>query len=137
MLGANCSQIVVGSRSNDNYNKMGVSLASPLYSLIPKSSHDIRIIIPHPSSPNLLHERKTKCSFVQEFLERGPEFEALSYAWGKAGTEREIFVDGLVVAVRENLWDALFHLREGRDWCLRIDCLCIDQTNIAERKHQV
>src|SRR6202035_2072160 len=102
-----CSQLIVQMNTEA---APSISSASSLYDPIPKSSHDIRIIILYPPSPDPLHEREIRCSLVQESLKCGPEFEALSYAWGEAGTEKDIFVNGLVISARENLWDALFHL---------------------------
>jgi hypothetical protein len=110
---------------------------SSFYKPLPRSSHHIRLIILHPPSSDPAHESEIKCSLRQESLEHYPEFEALSYAWGEAGTEKDIIADGVTIPVRENLWDALFHLREKNDRYLWIDAICIDQANTGERNHQV
>ena len=40
--------------------------------------------------------------------------------------------------IRENLWWFLHHMRLRSQWKLFwIDALCIDQSNILERNHQV
>jgi hypothetical protein len=69
-----------------------------------------------------------------------PAYEALSYMWGLDEVYRYITVNKVKVAVRRNLWWALYHLRyagEGKTRVLWIDGLCIDQSNIPERGAQV
>ena len=47
-------------------------------------------------------------------------------------------LDGLQIEVRENLWQALYHLRKpDTDLRLWVDALCINQENIPERNEQV
>jgi hypothetical protein len=67
------------------------------------------------------------------------EYEALSYEWGLAGRfEPSIVIDGLSVPVRQNLFDALLHIRlHDKSRCLWIDALCINQFNHTERSRQV
>jgi hypothetical protein len=51
---------------------------------------------------------------------------------------RVISIDGQTCSVRENLWLALYHLRlNDTSRVLWIDALCIDQSDIRERNHQV
>jgi hypothetical protein len=82
-------------------------------------------------------------------LEQLPEYEALSYTWGKAiladneednndpGTEFEIFVNSEPFIITENLYDGLSELRKDVTGYLWVDALCIDQTNVDERAAQV
>jgi hypothetical protein len=82
-------------------------------------------------------------------LEQLPEYEALSYTWGKAiladneednndpGMEYEIFVNSEPFIINENLYDGLFKLRKSATGYLWVDALCIDQTNVDERATQV
>jgi hypothetical protein len=70
-------------------------------------------------------------------LDHNPQFEALSYAWGAVGSEKDIIVNNVTIPVRRNLWDALFHLQKSEARHLWIDAVCIDQANTAERNHQV
>ncbi|KAH7378654.1 heterokaryon incompatibility protein-domain-containing protein, partial [Cadophora sp. MPI-SDFR-AT-0126] len=64
-------------------------------------------------------------------------YEALSYEWGHFKSSKEIFINGMRFFVRDNLWNALYDLREDSPRRLWIDALCIDQQNVDERNHQV
>ncbi|KAF2027301.1 hypothetical protein EK21DRAFT_91597 [Setomelanomma holmii] len=67
-------------------------------------------------------------------------YTCLSYVWGNADTIRIIRIDGQPYRIRENLWDFLAHARHDGNFeniCIWIDAVCIDQTNTAERSHQV
>lgn len=65
-------------------------------------------------------------------------YTALSYVWGTSEKRRQINLDDHPVAITENLEDALRGMRDRvnihRIWA---DALCIDQSNISERNHQV
>lgn len=66
------------------------------------------------------------------------QYRALSYTWGDAASLEIIELDGKPLTVRRNLWTFLDRARrdhfEGYLW---IDALCIDQSTISERNHQV
>ncbi|KAH9212848.1 heterokaryon incompatibility protein-domain-containing protein, partial [Leptodontidium sp. 2 PMI_412] len=64
-------------------------------------------------------------------------YEALSYEWGQSEASKKIFINGMSFFVRDNLWDALYDLREESPRGLWIDAICIDQHCIDERNHQV
>lgn len=66
-------------------------------------------------------------------------FTCLSYCWGPATVTRQILLNGKPFLVRRNLYDFLEMQQRTQAtpdvyW---IDALCIDQTNTAERNHQV
>ena len=70
------------------------------------------------------------------------DYEALSYAWGspegEVGPAPECVLNGNVTPIRRNLYDAMRHLRQRHyERVLWIDALCIDQSNVGERNHQV
>lgn len=67
-------------------------------------------------------------------LDSCPSYIALSYTWGPS----EPTHDFIGIAVRENLWLFLeqMKLSKQKQW-LWIDAICIDQSNVAERNHQV
>jgi len=67
------------------------------------------------------------------------DYEALSYEWGDASsTDPEITIDHTEVRIRQNLHDALWNLRlENDERCLWIDSMCINQSDVLERNHQV
>ncbi|KAF6784015.1 ankyrin repeat and sam domain containing protein 6 [Colletotrichum sojae] len=72
---------------------------------------------------------------VETFL----PYEALSYCWGNGARPRNmITVDGKALFITDNLLDALQNLRRTeKDRILWVDAICIDQSNIKERGHQV
>lgn len=66
------------------------------------------------------------------------EFKALSYAWGPSKPTKTMYLQGIQIQVRENLWQALHHLRSPeRELCMWIDAICINQDDVLERNHQV
>ncbi|KAH7413342.1 heterokaryon incompatibility protein-domain-containing protein [Cadophora sp. MPI-SDFR-AT-0126] len=70
--------------------------------------------------------------------EDGIPYDALSYTWGSTKKVAQITVNGSIMHVTSNLHTALLHLRyEKVDRILWIDAICIDQNNMAERRHQV
>jgi hypothetical protein len=67
-----------------------------------------------------------------------PIYEALSYAWGDAKVTSPIFLESCPFQATVNLVSALRHLRhEDNTRTLWVDAICIDQSNIQERGHQV
>ncbi|KAF4813032.1 Heterokaryon incompatibility protein 6, OR allele [Colletotrichum tropicale] len=65
-------------------------------------------------------------------------YEALSYCWGDTRMRNMITVDGKALFITENLHDALQYLRRTEeDRILWVDAICIDQSNVKERGHQV
>ncbi|KAF4968194.1 hypothetical protein FSARC_4384 [Fusarium sarcochroum] len=82
-----------------------------------------------------------ECRIFQAYLDDEESiipYEALSYAWGEQNTPEEIIMNGKHMFVTTSLHDALCHLRRpNEDRILWVDALCIDQSNINERGHQV
>lgn len=65
-------------------------------------------------------------------------YEALSYTWGLPDVQETIVVNGRPLSVTVNLYLALQQLRQrDKDRILWIDTVCINQTNLKERSHQV
>ena len=99
-------------------------------------------------------DSKIELSMETYDLSDEPVYVALSYTWGDpikqpytpAAPSMTVFVDGKEMLVTPNLYDALFWLRVGRFgkgdgpgdalpcW---VDALCINQSDLAERSHQV
>ncbi|KAB8298038.1 hypothetical protein EYC80_001810 [Monilinia laxa] len=80
-----------------------------------------------------------------------PGYKAVSYTWGPTHPTRDIDIDGKIFTIRENLWHFLNSIpnskipwydsskgweqvKEGWLW---IDQICIDQSAVEERNHQV
>ena len=65
-------------------------------------------------------------------------YSAVSYVWGNSEQIHEIILDGKPFGVAKNLYQLLTELATRRySGCLWIDALCIDQSNLLERNHQV
>lgn len=62
----------------------------------------------------------------------GIPYEALSYVWGVKESTEMIRVDGGLLKVTANLFEALSNLRKPReDRLIWIDAICIDQSHHA------
>ncbi|KAN0093676.1 Heterokaryon incompatibility protein (HET) domain containing protein [Hyaloscypha variabilis] len=94
----------------------------------------IRILVLEPGSK----DSRICCQLILENIASSPEYKALSYEWGAVEDPKDIELNGQIVSVRQNLWWALWYLRdeylEARLW---IDALCINQEDAIERGHQV
>jgi hypothetical protein len=79
-----------------------------------------------------------KCEIVVRQFDNKPQYEALSYTWGRGEENIDILLDGKVHQVQENLWLALrrLRLRTGVRF-LWVDAICIDQANEDEKSRQV
>lgn len=66
------------------------------------------------------------------------QYTCLSYCWGDETPTHIIWIDGKAFSVRQNLFEFLITARKMniKDE-LWIDAICIDQTNLQERNHQV
>lgn len=83
-------------------------------------------------------QSQIRCHLVQAYLNDIIPYEAVSYSWESQSTPHEIMIDEKTLSITESLHEALHHLRRpDEDRMLWIDALCIDQTNIKERGHQV
>ncbi|CAG1986279.1 unnamed protein product [Fusarium graminearum] len=82
-----------------------------------------------------------QCNLFQAYLDEEESiipYEALSYVWGSQSTPSDITVDGKTMSITASLYDALYQLRQpDEDRILWVDALCIDQSNVKERSHQV
>jgi hypothetical protein len=73
---------------------------------------------------------------VKEFnLDRAPVYYALSYTWGPSRPISIIQVNGHPFSIRQNIYDFFWTVADQEYWW--IDQLCIDQSDTAERSHQV
>ncbi|KAF4450721.1 hypothetical protein F53441_6164 [Fusarium austroafricanum] len=73
-----------------------------------------------------------------ENLDLSPQYEAISYCWGKGGRSSEILCDEKPLSLTRSIEGALRRLRhptsQRRLWA---DQVCINQDDIAERSQQV
>jgi hypothetical protein len=80
------------------------------------------------------------CTISEDSFPPTQEYEAVSYEWKSDShhTRTTIYVDGLPVHIRKNLYNALLYIRRSEaDRCLWIDDLCINQEDDAEKTAQV
>ena len=111
------------------------SMPSSLYSRLPESQPSIRLLSLFPATEETA---LISCLLKTVPLDGCPQFEALSYVWGDAKVTKTITVEGHSFHATVNLADALFHLRYAdRPRLMWIDAVCIDQSNLIEREHQV
>ncbi|PNP39143.1 hypothetical protein TGAMA5MH_08995 [Trichoderma gamsii] len=80
-----------------------------------------------------------ECRLRSYSLDGGyPEYVALSYAWGQNVRDKIISLNGSRFSVGNNLWWFLHHMRLRNQYInFWIDAVCIDQSNVTERNHQV
>lgn len=71
-------------------------------------------------------------------LDALPVYHAISYTWGAPSETATISINGQLTTVRRNcyysLWQVRSHYPNEYIW---IDSICIDQTSISEKNHQV
>jgi Heterokaryon incompatibility protein (HET) len=78
------------------------------------------------------------CELFHSSLNWKTEYEALSYPWGGAKSQGKIRLNGKVHLVTQNLANALADVQsDDSSRILWVDALCIDQSNLQERNHQV
>ncbi|KAH8596246.1 heterokaryon incompatibility protein-domain-containing protein [Bisporella sp. PMI_857] len=77
-------------------------------------------------------------SLVTHSLSQPPQYDALSYVWGPPRLSASITVDGAKIYITRHLRRCLQHLRlEGIERVIWIDAVCINQSDLNERNHQV
>jgi hypothetical protein len=88
--------------------------------------------------PSKHYEAHIHCEILRASLNRHPEYEALSYAWGDSKVTSPVYLEGVRSHVTTNLEQALRHLRyEDRERILWVDALSINQWDVRERNSQV
>ncbi|KAJ2978590.1 hypothetical protein NUW58_g2383 [Xylaria curta] len=74
---------------------------------------------------------------VVEFDE-APKYLAISYTWGDPEPERQVYVDGKIMNVRQNCFYALWQAQQRRPCSyVWIDSICINQQDLVEKSSQV
>lgn len=105
-----------------------------MYEPLPTAPTTIRLLV-------LLRGRgpdPIQCSLKTIAIEPPPVYEALSYSWGDPRITKPIQVGSYCVDVTCNLELALKHLRlDDQDRTLWVDAICINQSDVVERGHQV
>lgn len=107
-----------------------------LYSPLPTSGPHTRLIslLPGEGTSPIV------CQMLTVDLNTKPRYEALSYLWGAVDDSNKcgILVNGAPFPVGENLWLALYHLRDKtRVQTLWIDAISINQKDELEKATQI
>lgn len=109
-----------------------------VYSTLDKDSNEIRLL---SLNPGVAEEAISGSLQVGRLTPRpifDPIYAALSYARGRSEKPKTIQLNGYPFWVTENLYTALKYLRTpGTARVLWIDALCINQSDLDERLHQV
>ncbi|KAM7196642.1 HET domain containing protein [Rhypophila sp. PSN 637] len=94
----------------------------------------IRLLTLLPGGP----EDDIHCRMAAVRLDQGTTYEALSYAWGCPRRSHTIYINDRSFDVTESLHKALRYLRRSDEQiCLWVDAVCINQSDLVERSHQV
>jgi len=103
------------------------------YSSLP-SEKFIRLLELYPGHAN----DSIDCTLRQIEFENAPKYETISYAWGDPANKIDVLCDGKIIAITQNLNDALlrFKLRD-RSRILWADAICINQNDDVEKGSQV
>jgi hypothetical protein len=109
------------------------------YSLLPPDGDNIRLL---RLLPNEDKDAPLYCELRNYSLQRSSLrihlYEALSYVWGDPDNTLSICVDKNQFQVTVNLYSALSRLRDHSfERIIWVDAICINQSNVEERKQQV
>ncbi|KAJ4993862.1 Heterokaryon incompatibility protein 6, OR allele 2 [Stagonosporopsis vannaccii] len=99
------------------------------------SDSNFRLVELQPRSPSGL----IRCRLRSYSLPPScPEYVALSYMWDHASPKDEVELNGVRFPVGHSLWTFLNQMQSDKMYTtFWIDAICIDQSNVKERNHQV
>ncbi|KAI1736279.1 HET-domain-containing protein [Xylaria scruposa] len=108
------------------------------YADLKRDRKEIRLLQLLPS-PGPQYARIPCCRLLRTNFRSAPSYNALSYAWGDAETNRVIIVDDIPIRIPQNLFNALITLRPSQlpPFLMWVDYLCINQRNDIEKAWQV
>ncbi|KAI0459249.1 heterokaryon incompatibility protein-domain-containing protein [Xylaria acuta] len=83
-------------------------------------------------------DEPVKCSLAEVALNEVPSYEALSYVWGDPNDTVIVLINNTIFYITKNLHLALLRIRDPKsNRTLWIDSICIEQTDLIEKKHQI
>jgi hypothetical protein len=121
----------------DNDEDGDTGLTSTVYRSLPPGKGNIRLLILLPAQEK---SAELSCILCAASLNKLPDYEALSYTWGDPKDTSPILLNGQVFHATKTLVSGLRHLRHkeaGKVRVLWVDAVCINQTDIMEKNHQV
>ncbi|KAH8906203.1 HET-domain-containing protein [Coniochaeta sp. PMI_546] len=113
-----------------------VPLGTPhyVYTELPNDEKTIRLLLLHPRS----HTGLIRTSLIRSTIDDAPRFVAVSYTWGSSERPATILVDGKAFKITSNAFNLLRDLSSPVfPQILWIDSICIDQSSVTEKTHQV
>jgi hypothetical protein len=116
--------------------------ATYVYEPLKLNHQQIRVLLLHPSrDPSADIYCDVFVLDLDHWKRNGVEsypYMALSYVWGNPNPPRSMFLGGKRRNVGPSLFEALKELRDPSvPALLWVDALCIDQSNVSEKNHQV
>lgn len=106
-----------------------------IYDKIDHIKGEIRLLKLLPSTDN---EAPICCDLFRHNLDSDNNYTSLSYCWGPLDPAQLITLQGQDFSITPNLHAALKRLRQtDTTKIMWVDALCIDQSNTAEKGHQV
>ncbi|PMD39548.1 hypothetical protein L207DRAFT_460231 [Hyaloscypha variabilis F] len=121
------------NRRQTHRKASGSAPRASLYEPLPSQS-SIRLITLHPGDV----QDPIRCTLEVFDLPSAPAYEAISYIWGDPRPRRRIRCNGRRFLVADNLGDAIRNVRrKDEDRVIWVDALCVNQSNLGERSHQV
>ncbi|KAH8623668.1 hypothetical protein IG631_21373 [Alternaria alternata] len=110
------------------------SLSAHVYEPIDSENGEIRLVELLPGC----YDDVIRLNLHMKNLSDKPNYEALSYAWGTTPSSNRAIINGCPVPVRDSLDLGLRRLRlADQPRTLWVDALCINQSDVRERSHQV
>ena len=98
------------------------------------NENSIRLLRLQPGLPST----NIEIDLFEVTLSNLPDYEALSYAWDSQEPDHKVSCDGKELAITANCNGALNRFRwTNRPRILWVDSICIDQSSLEERGHQV
>jgi hypothetical protein len=109
-----------------------------IYEPLP-TARSVRLLKLHGDSEPPIRDDRIRCTLRVVSLDDCPTYSAISYTWGDALVTHVIECDGKEIHTRPNLHRLLQEIcrSEYRDHELWIDAICINQSCLDERAHQV
>lgn len=104
------------------------------YEPLPTNEKSIRLLRVHPAHA---FTDPLICTLRQYSLKQKPLYTALSYSWGDGAFDSYIICDSRELAITSHLDLAIRRFRGTNEQVIWIDAICIDQSNIDERNHQI
>ncbi|KIW08089.1 hypothetical protein, variant 2 [Verruconis gallopava] len=101
----------------------------------------IRLIKPLPVNQGGENSHEIRFEMIVADLDMRPVYKAVSYTWGPPTPVGHVTINNQRIQIRENLFILLRMLstthKSEAECPLWIDQICIDQSNVLERNHQV